>query len=186
MLKWTFTSFIRIKSVKISKVCKLFQFPKNALILTDKQNMCDIYMYYESKSAEDSYRQNFLSFYLLYLFKSNGLKKKTFSFQIYLFIFGCAGFSLLCARFLQFQRAKATLAQCRRFSLQRLLLWSTCSKRLGFRSCGAQAQLLHGMWDPPRPGIKPMSPALVGRFSTTGLQEKHIKHFFFFLIQLIH
>ena len=80
MLKWTFTSFIRIKSVKISKVCKLFQFPKNALILTDKQNMCDIYMYYESKSAEDSYRQNFLSFYLLYLFKSNGLKKKNFFF----------------------------------------------------------------------------------------------------------
>ena len=88
MLKWTFTSFIRIKSVKISKVCKLFQFPKNALILTDKQNMCDIYMYYESKSAEDSYRQNFLSFYLLYLFKSNGLKKKKlFLFRfIYLFL----------------------------------------------------------------------------------------------------
>ena len=29
-------------------------------------------------------------------------------------------------------------------------------------SCGSQAQLLHGMWDLPRPGLEPMSPALVG------------------------
>ena len=35
------------------------------------------------------------------------------------------------------------------------------------RSCGSQAQLLRGMWDLPRPGLKPVSPALAGRFSTT-------------------
>ena len=29
------------------------------------------------------------------------------------------------------------------------------------------AQLLRGMWDLPRPGLKPVSPALAGRFSTT-------------------
>ena len=34
-------------------------------------------------------------------------------------------------------------------------------------SYGSRAQLLHGMWDPPRPGLEPMSPALAGRFSTT-------------------
>ena len=34
-------------------------------------------------------------------------------------------------------------------------------------SCGSQAQLLCGMWDPPRPGLEPVSPALAGRFSTT-------------------
>ena len=34
-------------------------------------------------------------------------------------------------------------------------------------SCGSRAQLLHGMWDPPRPGLAPLSPALAGRFSTT-------------------
>ena len=34
-------------------------------------------------------------------------------------------------------------------------------------SCGSRAQLLHGMWDPPRPGLEPVSPALAGRFSTT-------------------
>ena len=34
-------------------------------------------------------------------------------------------------------------------------------------NCGSRAQLLHGMWDLPRPGLEPVSPALAGRFSTT-------------------
>ena len=34
-------------------------------------------------------------------------------------------------------------------------------------NCGSRAQLLRGMWDLPRPGLKPVSPALAGRFSTT-------------------
>ena len=34
-------------------------------------------------------------------------------------------------------------------------------------SCGSRAQSLHGMWDPPRPGLEPVCPALAGRFSTT-------------------
>ena len=34
-------------------------------------------------------------------------------------------------------------------------------------SCGTWAQLLRGMWELPRPGIEPVSPALAGRFFTT-------------------
>ena len=34
-------------------------------------------------------------------------------------------------------------------------------------SCGSRAQPLRGMWDPPRPGLELVSPALAGRFSTT-------------------
>ena len=34
-------------------------------------------------------------------------------------------------------------------------------------SCGSRAQLLCGMWDLPRPGLEPVSPALAGGFSTT-------------------
>ena len=34
-------------------------------------------------------------------------------------------------------------------------------------SSGSRAQLLCGMWDLPRPGLEPVSPALAGRFSTT-------------------
>ena len=33
--------------------------------------------------------------------------------------------------------------------------------------CDTQAQLLRGMWDPPRPGLEPACRALAGRLSTT-------------------
>ena len=38
---------------------------------------------------------------------------------------------------------------------------------LRLSSCGPRAQLLRGMWDLPRPGLEPVSPALAGRLSTT-------------------
>ena len=45
-------------------------------------------------------------------------------------------------------------------------------------SCGSQAQLLRGMWDLPRPGLEPVSPALAGGFSTTAPPGKpNGKHF---------
>ena len=34
-------------------------------------------------------------------------------------------------------------------------------------SCGSQAQLLHGMWDLPRPGLEPVFSALARGVSTT-------------------
>ena len=34
-------------------------------------------------------------------------------------------------------------------------------------SCGSRAQLLRSMWDLPRLGLEPVSPALAGGFSTT-------------------
>ena len=34
-------------------------------------------------------------------------------------------------------------------------------------NCGSRAQPLRSMWDPPRPGLEPVSPALAGRPSTT-------------------
>ena len=34
-------------------------------------------------------------------------------------------------------------------------------------NCGSRAQFLRGMWDPPRPGLEPVSPALAGRLQTT-------------------
>ena len=45
-------------------------------------------------------------------------------------------------------------------------------------SCGSQAQLLRGMWDLPRPGHEPVSPALAGRFSTTAPPGKPCKILF--------
>ena len=45
-------------------------------------------------------------------------------------------------------------------------------------SCGSRAQLLRGMWDPPRPALEPVSPASAGRLSTTAPPGKHPNHHF--------
>ena len=47
-------------------------------------------------------------------------------------------------------------------------------------NCGSRAQPLRGMWDPPRPGLEPVSPALAGRFSTTAPPGK--PHYCFLII----
>ena len=44
------------------------------------------------------------------------------------------------------------------------------TRRLSNR--GSRAQSLRGMWDPPRPGLEPVSPALAGRLSTTAPSGK--------------
>ena len=95
---------------------------------------------------------------------------------IYLFIFGCVGSSV---------RARA-LSSCGKrgplfIAVQGPLFIAVrgpftiaappvAGHRLQTRSlssCGPRAQLLRGMWDPPRPGPEPVSPALAGRLSTT-------------------
>ena len=102
--------------------------------------------------------------------------------------FGCIGSSLLRMGFPQLRRAGGTLccgawpSHCGGFSCcgvralgtrasvavaHRL---STCGSRALERrlsSRGTRAQLLHGMWDLPGPGLEPMSPALAGGFLTT-------------------
>ena len=47
-------------------------------------------------------------------------------------------------------------------------------------SCGSRAQPLRVMWDLPRPGLEPVSPALAGRFSTTAPPGKPKNAFFVF------
>ena len=71
------------------------------------------------------------------------MESSTFKkFFNYVFIFGCVGSSLLCAGFLQLQRAGATLrcgvraSHCGGFSLLR----STGSRHAGFSSGDTQAQ----------------------------------------------
>ena len=46
-------------------------------------------------------------------------------------------------------------------------------------SCGSRAQSLRGMWDPPRPGLEPVSPALAGKLSTTAPPGKPLLSFLY-------
>ena len=54
-------------------------------------------------------------------------------------------------------------------------------------NCGSRAQSLRGMWDPPRPGLEPASPALAGRLSTTAPPGKpHVVEFnLYFLLWIL-
>ena len=55
----------------------------------------------------------------------------------------------------------------------------------GLSNCGSRAQSLRGMWDLPRPGREPMSPALAGRLSTTAPPGKpYILFYIFFSIMV--
>ena len=57
------------------------------------------------------------------------------------------------------------LSSCGSWALERSL-----------NSCGSQDQLLCSMWDLPRTGITPVSPALIGTFFTTEPEGRPIKY----------
>ena len=52
-------------------------------------------------------------------------------------------------------------------------------------SCGSRAQLLRGMWDLPRPGLEPVSPAPAGRFPTTAPPGKPCGQCFYLWIKYL-
>ena len=64
------------------------------------------------------------------------------------------------------------IAVLRPLSIAASLIAEHRLQRLRLSSCGSRAQLLRGMWDPPRPGIEPVYPALAGRFLTTAPRGK--------------
>ena len=123
-----------------------------------------------------------------------------FCLKFYLFLYWPCWVFAAARTFLQLQREGPALQSwCVRFSLQRfLLLWSPVSKGArasvvvgrGLSSCSsralehkpngcdAQASFLHGMWDLPGPGIKPVSASLAGRFFTTESPGKPCISFF--------
>ena len=53
-------------------------------------------------------------------------------------------------------------------------------------SCDSRAQPLCGMWDLPRPGLEPLSPALAGRLSTTAPPGKPLFLFLIFIYSFIY
>ena len=112
---------------------------------------------------------------------------------LFTYLFGCVGSSLLHMGFLQLHRAGATLrcgaraSHCSGFSCcgaRALGAQASVVVAHGLSSCGSwglerrlssccsRAQLLRSMWDLPRPGLEPVSPALADGFLTTALPGK--------------
>ena len=81
----------------------------------------------------------------------------------------CSGF---CCCGAQAVGARASVVEAR--GLSSCGLWAL---ELSLSSCGAQAYLFCGMWDLPGPGLKPVSPALAGRFLTTAPPGNSIQTF---------
>ena len=85
----------------------------------------------------------------------------------------CSGFSLVAVS-RSYSGCHVPASYCSGFSCGAWALgclgFSSCSSRVleqSLRTCGAQAWLLHGMWNLPRSGIEPVSPALACEFFTT-------------------
>ena len=134
----------------------------------------------------EKYRTEHLSFIYLFIYLSIYLFLTFKKLFIYLFM-AVLGLRCYVWAFLQLRRAGATLrcgaraSHCGGFSCcgaRALGAWASVvvAPRLSscglwalehrLSSCGAWAQLLRTMWDLPRPGLKPMSPALAGGFLT--------------------
>ena len=95
---------------------------------------------------------------------------------IYLFIFGCVGSSVRARAFSSCGkrgplfiavRGPLFIAVRGPFSIAAPPVAGHRLQTRRLSNCGSWAQLLRGMWDLPRPGLEPVSPALAGRFSTT-------------------
>ena len=70
-------------------------------------------------------------------------------------------------------------SRCAGLSLSRPLVVEHRLQTRKISSCGSRAQLLRGMWDLPRPGLEPVSPAVAGRLSTTAPPGKSQRKYFY-------
>ena len=119
------------------------------------------------------------SFYTWFVIVALFTKKLFFFFKIfkkfimYLFIYGCVGLRF-CARAFSCCGKWGPLLIAVRGPL---IIAASLVAEHRLSNCGSRAQLLRGMWDLPRPGLEPVSPALAGRFSTTAPPGKPKKLF---------
>ena len=132
------------------------------------------------KTQHNPYQNPSWVFFFFFFFKG-------FSYLfIYLFIFGCAGSSVRARAFSSCGKRGPPFIAVRGppFIAVRGPLSIAAPPVAGHRlqtrrlsNRGSRAQPLRGTWDPPRPGLEPVSPALAGRLSTTAPPGKPILFF---------
>ena len=93
---------------------------------------------------------------------------------IYLFVYLAVLGLSSCARAFSScgERRPLFIAVCRPLTVAASLVAEHKLQMRRLSSCGSRVQLFHGMWDLPRPGLEPVSPALAGRFSITASPGK--------------
>ena len=140
------------------------------------------YLYARCQGFKDEQRMNPLRIYsLVHKFTTSFFFLKLLYLFIYLFLavlglrFCARAFSSCGERGPLFIAVRGPLTVAASLAAEHKLQ----TRRLS--SCGSRAQLLCGMWDLPRPGLEPVSPALAGRFSTTALPGKPRNDSFLYL-----
>ena len=110
---------------------------------------------------------NFLIFYLFF----NDILVCLHSFYVCMYV--CM-YVWLCWVFVSVRGLSLVVAsgghsssRCAGLPLSRPLVAEHRLQTRRLSNCGSQAELLRGMWDPPRPGLEHVSPALAGRLSTS-------------------
>ena len=90
-------------------------------------------------------------------------------FNFYLFIYFWVCWVFVSVRGLSLVVASGGHSswRCAGLSLSRPLVAEHRLQMRRLSNCGSRAHLLRGMWDLPRPGLEPVSPASAGRLSTT-------------------
>ena len=101
-------------------------------------------------------------------------------FYLFIYLFLAVLGLRVCARALSScgERVPLLIAVRRPLTVMASLVAEHSLQTRRLSSCGSQAQLLRGMWDLPRPGLEPASPALAGGFSTTAPPGKPPRHIF--------
>ena len=95
-----------------------------------------------------------------------------FVFNLFIYLWLCWVFVSVRGLSLVVANGGHSSLRCAGLSLSRpLLLRSTGSRRAGSVVVAHGAQLLRSMWDLPRPGLEPVSPALAGGFSTCATRQ---------------
>ena len=111
----------------------------------------------------DNFVSSITIFYLLNFF----FKTDFIYLFIYLFLWLCWVFVSVRGLFPVAASGGHSSSWCAGLSLSRPFVAEHRLQMRRLSSCGARAQLLCGMWDLPRPGFEPVSPASAGRLSTT-------------------
>ena len=92
-----------------------------------------------------------------------------FFFLIFIYLFMAVLGLRFCARAFSScgKRGSLIIAVCGPLTVTASLVAEHRLQMRRLSNYGSRAQTLRGLWDPPRPGLEPVSPALAGRFSTT-------------------
>ena len=77
------------------------------------------------------------------------------------------------------KRGPLSIAVCGPLTIAASLVAEHWLQTRKLSNCSSRAQLLRGIWDLPRPGLEPVSPALAGRLSTTAPPGKPGKLVFY-------